>query len=583
MAPADPPPTAPRRPTAAPASTATGAPPAPATAPAPGASGPSPLPPESVVAVAGTGTMGRGIAQVALVAGHPVLLYDAVPGRAAEAARAVAARLDRLVEKGRLTPGARDAARARLGPVAGLPELAGAALVVEAIAEDAEAKRALFAEVEKVVGEDCLLATNTSSLPVTAVASALRHPGRLVGLHFFNPAPLLPLVEVVSGFATGERVAARAHATAAAWGKTPVRCADTPGFIVNRVARPFYAEAFRVYEERAADPATLDAVLRESGGFRMGPFELTDLIGQDVNEAVTRSVWESFFRDPKFTPSLAQRRLVESGLHGRKSGRGWYAHGERAEPPTPHTAPPGPAPARVAVHGDLGPAAALCALMEEAGLTVVRAGSPGGPDPSGRSGSSGETRPAGPAHGYLELPGSVRLALTDGGTATGRRAATEAAAPAAGGGGGAFVPPPVDVVFDLALDYRTATRIALAPAAGAAPGAVEAAAGLFQALGKQVSVIGDVPGLIVARTVAMLVDFAADAAGRGVAAAADVDTAMRLGVNYPRGPLEWGDALGAAWVRAVLDRLHHAYPTGRYAPSPWLLRRAAAGENLLES
>ncbi|HCA88048.1 MAG TPA: 3-hydroxyacyl-CoA dehydrogenase, partial [Streptomyces sp.] len=308
------------------------------------------------VAVVGTGTMGRGIAQVALVAGHPVQLHDTAPGRAAQAAGEIVDRLDRLVGKGRMTAADRDAARARLTPAAELRELAGAALVVEAIVEDTGVKRRLFTELEAVVADDCLLATNTSSLSVTAVAGALRLPGRFLGLHFFNPAPLLPLVEVVRGSATDEAAATRACATAAAWGKTPVLCTDTPGFIVNRVARPFYAEAFRVYEERAADPATIDAVLRESGGFRMGPFELTDLIGQDVNEAVTRSVWESFFHDTRFTPSLAQQRLVQAGLLGRKTGRGWYDHTDGAERPAPHTAERCAAPAAVVVHGGLGPA-----------------------------------------------------------------------------------------------------------------------------------------------------------------------------------------------------------------------------------
>ncbi|MFE6777741.1 3-hydroxyacyl-CoA dehydrogenase [Streptomyces sp. NPDC057702] len=502
------------------------------------------------VAVVGTGTMGQGIAQVALVAGHPVRLYDALPGRAAQAADAIAARLDRLVDKGRLPASQRDLARARLLPADALPELADAALVIEAVVEQLAVKRELFTELERVVTADCLLATNTSSLSVTAVAGTLQHPGRLVGLHFFNPAPLLPLVEVVRGFATDEAAADLAYETVAGWGKTPVRCADTPGFIVNRVARPFYAEALRCYEERAADPATIDAVLRESGGFRMGPFELTDLIGQDVNEAVTRSVWDAFFQDPKFTPSLAQRRLVESGLHGRKTGRGWftYADGSGAEPPVgrpaARTAASQPPPEAVVVHGDLGPAAVLPELISHAGIKV-----------SYQGGADGEA-------GFVELPGGARLGLTDGSTAS--------------------ASPFADTLrFDLALDYRTATRVALAASDAARPASVEAAVGLFQALGKTVSVIDDVPGLIVARTVAMLVDFATDAQARHVAEAHDIDTAMRKGVNYPRGPLEWGDELGAAWVRGVLDHLHTAYPTGRYAPSPLLVRRASARRDLL--
>ncbi|MFJ1595769.1 3-hydroxyacyl-CoA dehydrogenase [Streptomyces sp. NPDC088261] len=498
-----------------------------------------------VVAVVGTGTMGQGIAQVALVAGHPVRLHDAVPGRAQEAAAALLARLDRLVEKGRLGPAERDAARARLRPATRLSELADAALVVEAVLEDLTVKRALFAALEDTVGDDCVLATNTSSLSVTAVAGGLRRPGRCVGLHFFNPAPLLPLVEVVGGFATDPETAQDAYDTVLAWGKTPVRSEDTPGFIVNRIARPFYAEALRVYEEGGADAATIDAVLRESGGFRMGPFALTDLIGQDVNESVTRSVWEAFSYDQKFTPSLAQRRLVESGRLGRKSGRGWFSYGEDAagaEPHEPHTAAPEAAPASVSVHGDLFSAGVLPELIAEAGIDVVR-----GDD-------------AEPDHpGWIELPGGTRLFLSDG------SAADNAGMPV--------------IHFDLALDYRTATRIALAPASRVDEASLAHAVGLFQALGKDVSVIADVPGMIVSRTVAMLVDFALDARARGVATGEAVDTAMRLGVNYPRGPIEWGADLGARWVLTALELLHDEYPTGRYAPSQALRRLAAALED----
>ncbi|MDQ1009620.1 3-hydroxybutyryl-CoA dehydrogenase [Streptomyces sp. V4I23] len=476
------------------------------------------------VAVVGTGTMGQGIAQVALVAGHPVRLYDAVAGRAGEAAEAIGARLDRLVEKGRMDAGERDAARARLVPAADLAELADAALVVEAVLEQLAVKQELFAELEKIVADDCLLATNTSSLSVTAVAGALRAPGRFVGLHFFNPAPLLPLVEVVSGHATDEETATRAWATAAAWGKTPVPCADLPGFIVNRIARPFYAEAFAVHEEHGIDPATIDAILRESGGFAMGPFELTDLIGQDVNEAVTRSVWESFFHSPKFQPSLAQRRLVESRRLGRKSGHGWFSYAEGAARPAPPDAGPEDAPEYVIAEGDLGPAAELIGMIREAGITVRQEDEDTG------------TR--------LILPSGGQLVLADGQIAAEFR----------------------DVVyFDLALDYRTAGRIALSAAADVQQDTLAQATGLFQALGKRVSVLPDIPGMIVARTVAMLGDIALDAVARRVASAEDIDTAMRLGVNYPLGPVEWNEKLGRDWAWELLANLHQSVPTGRYA------------------
>ncbi len=523
------------------------------------------------VAVVGAGTMGQGIAQVALLAGHRVLLYDAAPGRAPAAVEGIRGRLDRLVAKGRLTPDAHKEASARLGAAQAPAELAGAGLVVEAVVEDLAVKQRLFAELEETVAPDCLLATNTSSLSVTAVAGALRRPGRLVGLHFFNPAPLMPLVEVVAGAASDPAAVATAHATAAAWGKTPVRCTDTPGFVVNRIARPFYAEALRVYEERAADPATIDALLTGSGGFAMGPFALMDLIGQDVNEAVTRSVWDAFFRDPKFTPSLAQRRLVESGRLGRKTGRGWFPYegsaagtggaggssGTGGEPaPEPHTAEPALPPRFVAVRGDLGPARALAALAEEAGIEVRRDEAR---EDEVREGDvrededSGAQRRRGREPGALVLPSGTPLRLAD-----------------AGPHG-----EPV-VSFDLALDYRTADRIGIAPSPGVHAAAVEEATGLFQAMGKEVSVIRDVPGMVVARTVAMLVDLAVDAVAREVASPEDIDTAMRLGVNYPLGPLAWGEALSAPYVCALLRNLHTWYPTGRYAPCPELRRRAYA-------
>ncbi|MET8789052.1 3-hydroxyacyl-CoA dehydrogenase [Streptomyces pseudogriseolus] len=488
----------------------------------------------SPVAVVGTGTMGQGIAQVALVAGHPVRLHDAAPGQAREAADAIGARLDRLVEKERLTADERDAARARLTPVDDLAGLAGCSLVVEAVVERLDVKQELFRALEDVVADDCLLATNTSSLSVTAIGGALRVPGRFVGLHFFNPAPLLPLVEVVSGFATDVTSATRAYETARAWGKTPVACADTPGFIVNRVARPFYAEAFAVYESQGADPATIDAVLRESG-FRMGAFELTDLIGQDVNESVTHSVWQAFFQDVRFRPSLAQRRLVESGRLGRKTGHGWYDHGPGAERPEPHTAEPAEPPAYVVAEGGLGPASELLTLIREAGIEVREEAEDEG------------TR--------LVLPGGGQLVLADG------QASVEFS----------------DVVyFDLALDYRAATRIALSHCKDTSARTVAEATGLFQALGKKVSVIGDVPGMIVARTVARIIDLAVEAVAQGVATEEDVDIAMRLGVNYPLGPFEWSRRLGRGWAGALLDEMHEIDPSGRYAPSLALYQYACA-------
>ncbi|MDX9751147.1 MAG: 3-hydroxyacyl-CoA dehydrogenase NAD-binding domain-containing protein [Flavobacteriales bacterium] len=283
------------------------------------------------IAVIGAGTMGRGIAQVAAQAGHEVLLYDTRPDAAHQALAGLRKTLDRLVEKGRTTAEAANAVHARIRPATGPEALAGCGLAIEAIVEDLDIKRKLFAGLEAVLPTDAVLATNTSSLSVTAIAAACARPGRVVGLHFFNPAPLLPLVEVVPGLATDTGLPAAMHGLMQRWGKAPVICQDTPGFIVNRVARPFYGEALRLYEEGIADPATIDAAMRRSG-FRMGPFELMDLIGNDINYTVTRTVWEAFHYDPRYKPSFTQQRLVESGRLGRKSGRGHHAYDADGRP-----------------------------------------------------------------------------------------------------------------------------------------------------------------------------------------------------------------------------------------------------------
>ena len=384
-----------------------------------------------------------------------------------------------------------------------------------------------------------MLATNTSSLSPTAIAAGLSHPGRLVGLHFFNPAPVMRLVEVVSGLATDPAVAAAVTRLAEDWGKQVVQASATPGFIVNRVARPFYAEALRLAEEQAASPATIDAVLTRAGGFRMGPFALMDLVGQDVNEAVTRSVWTAFGYDPRFAPSPLQRSMVEAGWLGRKTGRGWFRYGDDAAPPEPDAAPARPAPAYVTEHG-------------ESPLRVLL----------GRSGA--EVRPGGDADGAVVLPGGVRLA---------RCAGRPATALAAGWGR------PV-VVVDRTLDDATAEGVAIAASDGCPAGALDEATGLLQAAGLTVYVIDDAPGLVVTRTVAMLVNGAVDAWHKGVACAADIDTAMRLGTNYPLGPLAWGDRWGPGTIVSVLDHMQAWYGEDRYRPSTLLRRIAAAGGSL---
>lgn len=298
--------------------------------------------PRMVIGVVGAGAMGAGIAQVAASHGHQVILADAFPAAIARARDGHAKAMAREVEKGRLTRAAADAVLTRFTYVDGvgaaaLTAFAPCGFVIEAIIEEITAKRLLFRALEGVVAPDAILATNTSSLSVAAIAGACSQPDRVVGVHFFNPAPVMPLVEIIPAITTAPAVATAARALVDSWKKTTVVCADTPGFIVNRIARPFYGEALRIAEEHLADAATIDWAMRELGGFKMGPFELMDFIGNDVNFAVTSSVYDAMFQDPRYRPALAQRRLVEAGLLGRKSGRGHYDYREGAAKPEPRT------------------------------------------------------------------------------------------------------------------------------------------------------------------------------------------------------------------------------------------------------
>jgi 3-hydroxybutyryl-CoA dehydrogenase len=384
---------------------------------------------------------------------------------------------------------------------------------------------------------------------VTAIGAPLVRPERLVGMHFFNPVPLMALVEVISGLATDPVVADTVFATAAAWGKSPVHAKSTPGFIVNRVARPFYAEALRLLSEQAADAVTLDAVMRDCGGFRMGPFELMDLIGHDVNFSVTCSVFDAHFGDPRFTPSVVQQELVNAGFLGRKSGRGFHRYGLDAVNPALQQESAQLRPAAVSVSAVPGQshaiAAALIARFKEGGFTVAE-----------RDVLDGALSDAPVFH-----CGGAAIHLTDGRTATERARADRHAD---------------TVLFDLAFDYAGVTRIALARADQCSLDAWYAAVGLFQAAGFAVTRLDDVPGMAVMRTVAMLANEAADAVNQGVCSAQAVDIAMQKGVNYPRGPLAWADSVGLAHVVAVLANMAAAYGEDRYRVSPLLRRKLAA-------
>ncbi|MBA4136779.1 MAG: 3-hydroxyacyl-CoA dehydrogenase [Opitutus sp.] len=474
--------------------------------------------------------MGAGIAQVAAAAGHRVLLVDTQPGVAANAKARLAEVLAKLVEKNRLAAAERDALLARIEPGESIAALASASVVIEAIVENLPAKQALFRELEAVVAPGTVLATNTSSLSVSEIAGALARPERFAGMHFFNPAPLMPLVEVVAGGRTSPAVVGTLTELAHAWGKTPVQAKDSPGFIVNRGARPFYGEALRFAEETGVDAVTIDALLR-AAGFRMGPLELIDLIGAEINLAATRSVFAATGNDARYRPSRLVEENVAAGRLGRKSGRGFYDYARDAKL-APVVLPREPAPAAIVVHGDLGPAQALVELWRRMGVAVERRESAGG---------------------CVEID-RVKVALTDGRTAHERAAADGA----------------VWAVFDLSLDYGACRHLGLAATDDRS---ARIAAGLLQVTGTQVSRLPDVPGLLVARTLAMLITEAADIVLRGVASVHDVDLAMQKGLNFPGGPLGWADKIGANYAVGLLDRLA-VTDAARYGVND-LLRRAA--------
>ncbi|SDI01478.1 3-hydroxybutyryl-CoA dehydrogenase [Pseudomonas flavescens] len=497
---------------------------------------------DKIVAVIGAGAMGAGIAQVAAQAGHPVKLYDTRPEAAAQAIAGIDKQLGKRVDNGKLSAEARRATVARLQPADRLEALADAALVIEAIVERLDVKRDLLTQLEAICATDCILASNTSSLSITSLAAGLQYPQRVLGLHFFNPAPLMALVEIVSGLASDTRLADCLYATALAWGKKPVHTRSTPGFIVNRVARPFYAESLRLLQEGAADCATLDALMREAGGFRMGAFELTDLIGHDVNYAVTCSVFDAYYGDFRFQPSLIQKELLDAGRLGRKSGQGFYRYAEGAERPQPQDTRSSVGVSHCVVEGDLGIAKPLIERLQANGVQVIW-----------RDGA-----------GLLRV-GDATLALSDGRLAS-QRALDDGLSNL--------------VLFDLALDFGRAERIAISAAHGTSEQALQEAVALLQRAGLKVNRLTDTPGLAVLRTVAMLANEAADALLHGVANAHDIDLAMCAGVNYPRGPLAWADAIGLEQVLNTLDNLQAVYGESRYRPSLLLRRRAAERRNL---
>ncbi|MFG6457671.1 3-hydroxyacyl-CoA dehydrogenase [Roseateles sp. BYS96W] len=478
---------------------------------------------DSRLLIVGAGLMGAGIAQVAAQAGHEVSLFDARAGAAAAAKAKLAQTLDGLAAKGKLTSEAAAATLARITPV---DTLVSADVVIEAIVEDLDVKRALFAELEALLPSDAVIATNTSSISVTALARGMQHPERLVGMHFFNPVPLMKLVEVVSGLGTSPDVAQAVFDLAGRWGKTAVHARSTPGFIVNRIARPYYAEALMLLQERAAAPEVIDACLR-AAGFRMGPCELMDLIGHDTNFAVTNSVFAANFFDRRFTPSLVQQELVDAGFLGRKSGRGFYRYPEGA-PALPQDGLSRPDAQRLIVHGHGRVADRFAAAFPQANRNI--------------------------SSGWIGLEADdAQIRLTDGRTALEIAAERQMRGPV--------------VVFDLPLGAGTDLAYSQAINLGSP-------ASWLASLGFTPREVADVPGLVVARTIAMLVNEAADAVQQGVCDEAGADAAMKLGVNYPAGPFEWLASWGFDAVVTLLDRLDTHYRGERYRVSPYLRRHA---------
>ena len=503
------------------------------------------------VAVIGAGVMGVGIVQVALLAGHPVQLYDVREGAAAAAVEQLMATLAKLADKGKLTPEDVAAARGRVSVASSLDDLRDAALVIEAIVENLGVKQALMRDLEAIVSHDCVLASNTSSLSITAVARGLEVPGRVVGMHFFNPVPLMRLVEVVSGLATEPAVADAIHMLAADWGKTAVHAKSTPGFIVNRIARPFYAETLALLQEQAATPAVLDACMR-GAGFRMGPCELMDLIGHDTNFAVTQSVYEANFFDKRYAPSLVQREMVDGGLLGRKSGRGFYRYPEGSAKTVDGDVEATPLPAvPLVLHGEGPLADLLVARLSAAGLSFTR------------EAPSDERRAR---HSHAER--FVKLAIGDGvllpttGMSASEYSFRHAERDVAMfdwpvGPAGAPASTPV-----VALAYAVATQSSAEFA--------EQAAGVLRALGWLPQRVKDTPGLVVARTISMLINEASDAVDQGVCAPEGADAAMTLGVNYPAGPFAWLTQFGPLLVATLLRNLDEHYRGERYRTSPRL-------------
>lgn len=489
-----------------------------------------------IVGVVGAGAMGRGIAQVAATAGHEVLLFDADPTAVSAALTAIEDSLGRAVQRGLLTEDERTETVARLAGVGTIEGLSPCALVIEAVVERIDVKRSVFTELEAIVSAETLLASNTSSLSIASIAAPLARRERVLGLHFFNPVPAMQLVEIVkTPFSTAETLTT-AEEFVLSIGKVGVRVQDSPGFLVNLAGRAYVTEALAIIQERIATPAQVDRIAREVLDFPLGPFELMDLTGIDINYAVTANLFEHNFADPRLRSTWYHRYLLDAGFLGRKTGRGFHEYPAPPVETTPAQSAAGEdAPLSVAIAADAR-ADALTDLCRAAGIRIVDA----------------ET-----ADLILIAPLGADCAQT----------AAEA-----------HLDPLRTVGVDMLLSAPAVHTVMVGPGVPDAP--VSALVRRLRTLAP-VEVITDSPGFIAQRLLAAVVNLASDIAQRGIAEPEDIDTAVTLGLRYPHGPLEWGDMIGLDTISLILTGMYTTTTDQRYVPSPWLRRRAAAGLSAL--
>ncbi len=532
--------------------------------------------PAAVIGVLGAGTMGSGIAQLAARSGASTLLHDPMPEALERGLERARDGLAKEAARGRLSAQDAQAASERLRKIDDIGALAPCELVIEAAPERPELKRELYERLSEIVDEDCVLATNTSSLLVTAIATAASNPERVVGMHFFNPAPVMRLLEVIAGVQSSPQALSVALATGEAMGKTVIRAKDGPGFIVNRCNRPFGLEALRLAQEQISDIETIDRICRMEGGFRLGPFELMDLVGVDTGFEISKSFYEQGFGEPRWRPSMIAARYVAAGLHGRKSGRGYYDYSadpgrHRPEDPAPFDGgSPGHGEGVVVICGDGVLAEELRAAAGQAGYEVRTPYAPtGGVLPAlvincqAAADAQGPPSPAGAQpdrRGALQQPhGGARLLLC------------------ASGSLGALDPGGSAVGFHVLGPLARTQLVELTRSESSSPVAAARAERFFQALGKHIAWVGDAPGLVLGRIVCQVINESAFALGEGVGGAHDIDTGMVLGLSHPRGPFEWADAIGVDHVLAVLEALCEEYREERYRPAPALRRLVQSG------